>query len=71
MSNVVPFRNKNIPTPVERPPVDVTGLILAITDWAEDQGVDVYNDAAFKIRVADLMAHLQVMAHAGREQLTA
>lgn len=72
MSNVVPiFGNKNKPQAVERPPVDVTGLVLAITNWAEDQGVDVYNDPAFHIRVSDLMAHLQVMAHSSREQLTA
>lgn len=61
MSNVVPlFRSTTAKK--QLPPVDVTGLIMAITNWAEDQGVDVYNDTAFQIRVGDLMAHLQVMA---------
>lgn len=70
MSNVVPLFGRK-KEQIVRPPVDVTGLILAITDWAEDQGVDVYNDAAFKIRVADLMAHLQMMAKDSRERATA
>ncbi len=41
---------------------DVTGLVLSITEWAEERGVDVYNDLAFQIRVADLMAQLKILA---------
>lgn len=65
--NVVPLFGRKNSNP-GRPPVDVSGLIMAITNWAEDQGVDVYNDTAFQIRVSDLMAHLQVMAKEGRKQ---
>jgi hypothetical protein len=71
MSNVVELFASKKPSNPERPPVDVTGLVLAITNWAEDQGADVYNDVAFHIRVADLMAHLQILAHNSRERLTA
>lgn len=66
MSNVVNLFGRK-PTK-DQPPVDVSGLIMAITNWAEDQGVDVYNDTAFHIRVGDLMAHLQVMAKEGRRR---
>jgi hypothetical protein len=66
--NVVPlFRKKAVETKKIPAEVDVTGLVLAITNWAEEQGVDVYNDIAFHIRVADLMAHLQIMAHSSRD----
>ena len=67
MSNVVslfPVRE----TPKELGPVDPTGLILAITNWAEEHGVDVYNDIAFEIRVTDLVSQLQVMAQDVRNQ---
>lgn len=68
MSNVYQlFPSK--PAIPERPPIDVTGLISVITDWAIEQGVDVYNDAAFQIRVTDLMSHLQVMAHDSRRMI--
>jgi len=52
---------------VERPSsVDVTGLIDVIHTWAIEQGIDVQNDAGFEIRVADLMAQLQIMAKMSR-----
>jgi len=68
MSNVVQLRKpKVVPATVERPEVDVTGLILAISNWAEDEGIDVYNDTKFHVRVGDLMAHLQIMAKESRK----
>ena len=50
---------------------DVTGLILSITNWAEARGADVYNDLAFQIRVADLMAQLKLLAKNSREVISA
>jgi hypothetical protein len=64
MTNVVElFKTKE---KRELPPVDVTGIILVIANWAEEQGIDIYNDAAFNIRVTDLMTHLEIMAKESR-----
>lgn len=63
--NVVPlFRPKNT---VKKVPVgtDMTGLIIAVTNWAEEQGVDVSSDIGFQIRCADFMAYLQILAKEG------
>ena len=61
MSNVVSlFQTKT--QSVQETDDDVTSLILSITNWAEERGVDVYNDLAFHIRVADLMAQLKLLA---------
>jgi len=62
MSNVVQLFAPKKANSVERPPVDVTGLVVAIVDWAEAQGIDLHNNPAFEIRVSDLMAQLQIMA---------
>jgi len=51
----------------ERPPVDITGLVSVIIGWAQEQGIDVQNNAGFNIRVSDLMAQLQIMAKTSRE----
>ena len=67
MDNVHYLFGKPKAQPTPKPEADISDLIRRITDWAEIQGVDVYGDAAFQIRVADLKAHLQVMAHNSRK----
>ena len=62
MSNVVSLFQTKTQSVQETNDDDVTGLILSITNWAEERGVDVYNDLAFHIRVADLMAQLKLLA---------
>ncbi len=61
MSNVVQLFQPKTHS-VQETDDDVSGLILGITNWAEERGVDVYNDLAFQIRVADLMAQLKLLA---------
>lgn len=62
MSNVVSLFQTKTPSVQETDDDDVTGIIMYITDWAEERGVDIYNDLAFHIRVADLMAQLKLLA---------
>jgi hypothetical protein len=45
-------------------PSDTSSLALFIANWAEEQGVDIY-DVAFQIRCADFITHLQIMASDG------
>ncbi len=61
MSNVVQLFQTKTPS-VQEADDDVSGLILGITNWAEERGIDVYGDLGFQIRVADLMAQLKLLA---------
>lgn len=58
MSNVVPLF---APKLEKRKSIDTAGLVSSITDWAEDQGVDI-NDQAFRTRCEDLVTWLHIMA---------
>jgi hypothetical protein len=41
--------------------IDTAGLVAHITDWAEEQGVDI-EDQAFRTRCEDLVTWLHIMA---------
>ena len=70
MSNNVILFNRGQIKPIPKEALNTTtNLIGAITDWAEQQGVDIYNDVGFQIRCADFIMHLQIMA--SKEQKTA
>lgn len=67
MSNVVSiFANRAKPEP-KVVPQDINGVLLAITNWAESNGVDVYSDLRFKYRLADFMALMQITATEKRD----
>lgn len=59
--NVISFR-KVEKTKSSKKIVNVEGLVSAIVDWAEEQGVDVQNDVGFQIRCADFMTYLELVA---------
>lgn len=66
-NNVVSFSRKQSKPMPKATPNTTANLIGAITDWAEEQGVDVYNDVGFQIRCADFIMHLQIMASGERK----
>ncbi len=67
MSNVVPLFGPKTKAVIHHQPVETDGLILGIANWATAHGIDV-EDAAFCVRVSDLMAHLTVMANEARRR---
>ena len=58
MSNVVPLF---APKSAKKKSIDTEGLVSMITDWAEEQGVDI-NDQPFRTRCEDLVTWLHIMA---------
>lgn len=66
MSNVVPLRKPKKVAEIDVN-TDINSLVNAIVEWADVRGIDVYENAAFSIRVADLMAQLQIMARETRQ----
>lgn len=63
-NNVIPLFGGKKPAARKSLPSDVTDLTMFIANWAEMQGVDIY-DVAFQIRCADFLTHLQIMASDG------
>lgn len=63
-NNVVPLFGERTKPKKKSAPSNTSDLLLYIADWAENQGVDIY-DVGFQIRCADFMTHLQMMASDG------
>lgn len=69
MSNVVNIREarKQRESTKTIPPIGIDVVIQSITDWAEDNGIDIYNDMAFQLRLADFMALMKISAQKERK----